>query len=101
MDDRLHDADLRVAEEGAQSRTNHRLAGDIAILFGNIAAGAFAASGCDDDSSHHARHEVSLLPAWRPGSKVPRVRAGSRLHPENFKSIASPMALTHVRSICE
>ena len=71
-DDRLHHADPIVAEERAQRRTDHRLAADGAILLRHVAAGALAASGCNNDRGHHARHEsVSGSLSWIGFLQVP------------------------------
>ena len=61
MNDRLHGSDPGVSEEGEQSRANDRLAGDLPILFGNIAAGALATPARNNDRRDPARHE-SLTP---------------------------------------
>ena len=57
MNDRLHGADLRMAEKGGERRTDHRLAGYVPVLLGNFATGALAPAGCDDHSRDLARHE--------------------------------------------
>ena len=51
MNDRLHGTDLRMTEKRRQRRTDHRLAGDVAILLGHVAASAQAPSARDDNSS--------------------------------------------------
>ena len=56
LDHGLHHIDLRVIEECAQRGTDHRLAGDVAILLRSVAARALTSSGCDNDRSHLARH---------------------------------------------
>jgi len=65
MNDRLHRADLRMIEERRQSRTDHRLAGDVAILFGHVAARAQASSASDDNSSDGVGHlTLRAISAW-------------------------------------
>ena len=65
MNDRLHRADLRMVQERRQRRTDHRLAGDLAILLGHVAARAQAASARDDNSSDRVGHlTLRAIPAW-------------------------------------
>jgi len=65
MNDRLHRADLRMIEECRQRGTDHRLAGNLAILFGHVAARAQAPSAGDDNSSDGVRHfTLRAIPAW-------------------------------------
>ena len=52
------DADAGMLQERAQRRPDHRLAGNVAILLWNAAAGALAAARCDDNSGHQTRHET-------------------------------------------
>jgi hypothetical protein len=47
-----------VIEKRAQGRPDHRLAGDVAILLWDAAAGALATAGRDDHSGHQTRHET-------------------------------------------
>ena len=61
MNDRLYGIDLRVAEKGGQSRADHRFPGDLAILFGHVAAGAIAAPSCDNNGRDLSRHGTRSL----------------------------------------
>ena len=60
MNDRLYGIDQRVAEKGGEGRADHRFPGNLAILFGHIAAGAIAAPGCDDDGCDLSRNGTSI-----------------------------------------
>ena len=56
MDDRLHRADLAMPGEQRQARADHRFARQLAVLLGQIAAGAKPASGCDDHGGNRRAH---------------------------------------------
>ena len=66
MNDRLHGADLRMAEKGGERRTNHRLSGYVPVLLGNFTTGALAPASGDNHSRDLARHECISLAI--PGS---------------------------------
>ena len=65
MDHRLHRADLAVPGEQRQARPDHRLAGQLAVLLGQIAAGAQPASGCDNHGGDRGAHSN-----FRPNSTI-------------------------------
>src|SRR5262249_10837549 len=58
MDDRLHRGDLLVRQECRKGRADHRLAGNLAVLLGQIPAGAVAAAGRNDDSRNPPGHDA-------------------------------------------
>jgi hypothetical protein len=56
MYDRLHHRDVRVAHQALQARPDDRLAADLPVLLGPIAAGAKPAPGGHHDGCDHAIH---------------------------------------------
>jgi hypothetical protein len=55
----LHAVYLRVVEEGCQSGTDDRFAGNVPILFRHLAAGAISPPGGNHDYRDPARHKAN------------------------------------------
>ena len=63
--------DLRVAAKSRKRRADRRLAGNGPVLLGNVAAGALAPPGRDDDSRNHAHHGRSARDSGNALAHVP------------------------------
>jgi hypothetical protein len=57
MDHRLHCGDPFVRQEGREGRADHRLAGNLAVLLGQIPADPVPAAGGDNDGRNPPGHD--------------------------------------------
>ena len=60
VNDRLHGIDTGMRQERPPARADHGFPGDAPVLLWNVAAGALATSGRDNNSRNSARHMASL-----------------------------------------